>query len=529
MFNSLPAIRGLSTAEPCYDFSGFFKTLATSTTDLQNMLGIRGQAGTDIAEDFSHFYNARQYTATLIKDEGKHPTQSALADMGGDGTVTTDPKIGGGVREILHHSAVTDWDSVSYVAEIIPEPGDATKSFCVGGIVTVEDYSGTEVIKLLFSQWKPNNPGWYVYHHKEDPSGTVTLRFSLQEVGGLTHTISIQPPPVGEPFAFLCVYEEAANKLKIMTSVPNSYAETLITTPVAAITTTITNISVGNTDPTFWNFIDGFVGDWAQVFSFQWDATIDSEISEDNMCRWLQYMDRDLVFSEVGELWEIPALPHALDDEFENSVLDPAWDVGAAYDYATAIDPYATSVSPARVNIHGTHPSWLMGQNGISFSKEFPGGLPTNCLIWARMRWNRDLSEANGESEIALWFGGSSGGEYDGLNQIGVYMSEWAAGEYATGYYRSGGSFPRWGGATVAMQNEGTAIEYVAVHKLGDVYHGWVMGNGGNRFYLGSVSPGNAPSMDRVGFQMIGSLNSPGKLIAGIDFFRVVETATFLP
>lgn len=231
--------------------------------------------------------------------------------------------------------------------------------------------------------------------------------------------------------------------------------------------------------------------------------------------------------SLAGELWEVPDTPHALDDEFENQTIDPSWDSQYAIDYATPIDPYASLQQ--KVNLHTTHPSWMMTQGSVLFSKDYPGGLPTNCLIWARMRWNRDLSEANGESEIALWFGASSGGLYDNANQIGVYISEWYAGEYAEGYQRNGASFPRWGPNTVSMQNEGTAIEYVAVHKIGSTFHGWVMGNGGNRFYLGSSTFAGGGTLDRVGFTMSGAGSTPGSLCAGIDFFRVQETATFLP
>jgi hypothetical protein len=230
-----------------------------------------------------------------------------------------------------------------------------------------------------------------------------------------------------------------------------------------------------------------------------------------------------------GELWEIPDSPHALDDEFENSVIDPAWDVGGAYDYATPIDPYDNAVGTSRVDIHGTHPSWLMAQGSMYYSKVFPGGLPTNVLIYARMRWGRDLSESNGESEIDLWFGASSGGNYDGANMMAIAISEWTGGEYAKGFYRSGGSFPRWGSPTASMYNEGTALEYVALHKIGSTFHGWVMGNGGNRFYLGSSTFGGGGTLDRIGFTLTGSLNTPGKIVSGIDFIRVVETATFIP
>jgi hypothetical protein len=230
----------------------------------------------------------------------------------------------------------------------------------------------------------------------------------------------------------------------------------------------------------------------------------------------------------AGELWEIPDTPHALDDEFEGSVIDPAWDGGSGPDYVTPIDPYGTGAS--RGNINDTHPSWLMAQGSIACSKEFPGGLPTNCLIWARMRWDRDLTEANGETNIYIWFGASSGGLYDNSNQISVSITEWLAGNYAQGFYRNGGSFPRWGTGTAAMYNEGTAIEYVALQKIGSVYHGWVMGNGGNRFYLGSVNESVVPgTLDRVGFTLAGGSISSGQVVSGIDFFRVVESAVFVP
>jgi len=235
-------------------------------------------------------------------------------------------------------------------------------------------------------------------------------------------------------------------------------------------------------------------------------------------------------FAALGsELWDIPDSPHTLDDEFESGTLDPAWDTSSVPDLITAIDPYDNAVGTARVNVHGTHPSWLMTQGPINFSKAYPGGLPLNCLIWARMRWSRDLTEANGESEIALWFGGSAGGVYDNANQIGVYMSEWTSGEYAEGYQRNGGLFPRWGNGSTAMTNEGTAIEYVAVQKIGATFHVWVIGNAGNRFYLGSSAFTGGGTLDRVGFTMTGTLNTPGGIIAGIDFFRVVETDVLVP
>jgi hypothetical protein len=231
----------------------------------------------------------------------------------------------------------------------------------------------------------------------------------------------------------------------------------------------------------------------------------------------------------VGELWEIPETPHELDDEFEGSVIDPAWDSGVTLDYVTPMDPYNPATGH-RGNINDTNPSWLMVQGTAVYSKAFPGGLPTNCLIWARMRWSRDLADINGRTNHAIWFGASSGGLYDNSNQLAVSITEWLAGEYAQGYYRNGGSFPRWGSGTAHMNNEGTSAEYVAIQKLGSVYHGWIIGHGGNRFYLGSVNESVLPgTLDRIGFTISGSQVNPGVLISGIDFFRVIESAVFVP
>jgi hypothetical protein len=230
----------------------------------------------------------------------------------------------------------------------------------------------------------------------------------------------------------------------------------------------------------------------------------------------------------AGELWELPDTPHDLDDEFEGSVIDPAWDSGVALDYVTPIDPYAVGGNLG--NINDTHPSWLMVQGTCVYSKAFPGGLPTNCLIYARMRWARETVDANGRSNHYIWFGASSGGQYDNNGQLSVAITEWLSGEYAEGFYRSGGSFPRWGPNTVSMNNEGTALEWVGIQKLGTQYHGWVWGNGGNRFYLGALNSAFVPgTLDRVGFTMSGDLANPGRIVSGIDCFRVVESAVFLP
>jgi hypothetical protein len=79
------------------------------------------------------------------------------------------------------------------------------------------------------------------------------------------------------------------------------------------------------------------------------------------------------------------------------------------------------------------------------------------------------------------------------------------------------------------VSSRGLSYEYICLHKLGSTFHGWAITSGGVRTYLGSTTFNGVGTLDRVAFTSAGNETVPGTCIHAIDFFRVVESATYLP
>jgi hypothetical protein len=232
-----------------------------------------------------------------------------------------------------------------------------------------------------------------------------------------------------------------------------------------------------------------------------------------------------------GNIWNKPASPHALDDEFESTTLDPSWDYApGGLDFATPIDPYSSGVTPSRVKIHtDMRPSWLTCQGGTVMSKLYPGGvLPTNCLIWARIApYTTTSTKVTNDYVCGIWFSSSSGGLQDSANSLRLYLRSSNATRGVEVLKAESGAF-----STVIsiapVLTRGLAYEYVCLHKIGSNFHSWAMTSGGVRTYLGSTTHSGG-ALDRVCIHMGSALAIPGTAIHGFDFFRVVESATYLP
>jgi hypothetical protein len=231
-----------------------------------------------------------------------------------------------------------------------------------------------------------------------------------------------------------------------------------------------------------------------------------------------------------GHLWEKPTSPHAMDDEFEDVTLDPAWDNATALDFATALTPYSGFSSfTARVQLHtNQRRSWLMSQyNPGYFSK--PYTLPTNALLWARMRHQRSGVSGGGVRHSAIFFSETSAGNADLNNMMIMYLAEPTNLESAQFQRIESGANNTIATTQHIREARGNALEYVMIHKVGATFHGWVMGMTGEKVYLGSSTYAGAGTLDRLGFYMGGSGSTPGYACNGIDFIRVVESATYLP
>ena len=226
-----------------------------------------------------------------------------------------------------------------------------------------------------------------------------------------------------------------------------------------------------------------------------------------------------------GNIWNKPAVPHALDDEFESTTLDPSWDINTT-DFVTPVDPYAV-VSPARVKIHtDLRPSWLTSQGSFVASKAYT--LPTNCLIWARLApGTTTATRVNGDSYCGIYFSATSGGLLDGTNAVRLFLRSFTS---TNSVELSKAQFAAFSEvATIPdVSTRGLSYEYVCLHKIGGVFHAWAITSGGVRTYVGWTTYTGA-ALDRVAIVMPGNETVPGSPIQGIDFFRVVESATYLP
>jgi hypothetical protein len=228
-----------------------------------------------------------------------------------------------------------------------------------------------------------------------------------------------------------------------------------------------------------------------------------------------------------GNIWDKPAVPHALDDEFESTTLDPSWDGAGALDFVTPMDPYAV-ITPSRVKIHtDARPSWLTVQGGVGISKAYT--LPTNCLIWTRMApYITTAARVNGDSYNALYITATSGGIHDGANAIRLMLRSWSVVNSIEFSKSELGGFPLIS-SIADTSTRGLSYEYIALHKIGSTFHAWAMTSGGIRTYMGSTTWNGAGTLDRILLIASGGETVPGSPIFGIDFLRVVESATYLP
>jgi hypothetical protein len=106
------------------------------------------------------------------------------------------------------------------------------------------------------------------------------------------------------------------------------------------------------------------------------------------------------------------------------------------------------------------------------------------------------------------------------VTSSGVFRAEYS-------YYNNSGTrvFKE---STDDVDYRGQAIEYVAIHKVGTTYHGWVY-TGGNWIWLTTLTEATVGfTPDLVGFcqHQVSSSNIVNPV--GTDFIRFVETDKFL-
>jgi len=245
----------------------------------------------------------------------------------------------------------------------------------------------------------------------------------------------------------------------------------------------------------------------------------------------------DIVGYEVANLWQRPVTANSEDDEFDGSSLDASWyaynHVTLAYEsLVTGLDAYDGSYSGNDIRYSLNPPSrrsWLLmqgtDQEGLFLGKTYT--FPTNVLVMARLKFNQYYSSMDiNDRTLGLRFRQDSSGEPTGAGYVNMYLnySNVAGNVYARFYAAGSGSADNY---ATDVDAQGQALEYVALHKIGTTYHGWVGTAGGNWIYMGSVTLTN--TMGHVGiFTRNDSTSLPGLGVAGVDFIRFLETDNFL-
>ena len=248
-----------------------------------------------------------------------------------------------------------------------------------------------------------------------------------------------------------------------------------------------------------------------------------------------------------SNLWVPPESPNALDMEFNTSVVDPGWSV-QALDGATPgsisaaeIDAYDTafnSGTAVRINQNPTtRPSWMMIQApaiiGVGrFSIYRTITLPTNLLIMARIKFNTRRADNNAEDSYAgISLHKANTGVPEFANSIHLFLNEGDAGETLAEYryYNPSGTGLGLYEAT-DTDSQGQALEYVAIHKIGTTYYGWVGTASGNWIYMARLTASEVPYVpDLLSIKVSNTTASTiGPSIVGVDFIRFYETDKFL-
>lgn len=243
-----------------------------------------------------------------------------------------------------------------------------------------------------------------------------------------------------------------------------------------------------------------------------------------------------------SNLWAVPALSHAEDDEFDGDDLS-GWTgvqnttdgVAGSFSYGT-VDPYDTSFNSGnvvRVNVNDAiRPSWALVQVPGS-NKQFEIykaiSVPTNLLIWARIKFNSRATVVDNDSGCALAFVDSVGGVPTLNGKIRLFLNESDPGtiQAQSETISSGGAITGIV-TTTDVDTQGQALEYVAIHKIGSTYHTWVGTSSGNWIWMNSYSGLDyTPDMVSI-YGYNSSVSAPGAVVIGYDFVRFIETDKFL-
>jgi hypothetical protein len=241
---------------------------------------------------------------------------------------------------------------------------------------------------------------------------------------------------------------------------------------------------------------------------------------------------------EKANLWFPPSSPHSEDDEFDSDTLDASWyawntTLGSYESLVTGLDTYDGSYSGDDIR-YSLNPderrSWLLmqGADAVTLHMGKTITFPTNLLIMARLKFNQHYSTISAlDRVLGLSVYADSSGDPDANNSVNVRLNDPQTSFVYGRMVTKDGGVTGVNNYTSDVDAQGQALEYVAIHKIGTTYHGWIGTASGNWIYMGNDSI--AATMVHVGIGIRNDTNNlPGLGVMGVDFIRFLETDNFL-
>jgi len=238
---------------------------------------------------------------------------------------------------------------------------------------------------------------------------------------------------------------------------------------------------------------------------------------------------------EQSNLWFPPASPHAYNDEFDSDTLDASWSgwsftLASAISLVTGVDVYDGSYTGNNLRYalnQSTRRSWCLLQAKPNTSELMYKTItvPTNLLIMARLKFNQYYQTADATDRgVLIGMFKDSSGHPDANNYAMCQLNTTASGGVFQGRFAVTTPIDN---RTSDVDSQGQALEYVAIHKIGTTYHGWIGTSAGNWIYMGSGV--EATALPHVAIYVSSSsTNKPGLGVVGVDFIRFYETDNFL-
>jgi hypothetical protein len=230
----------------------------------------------------------------------------------------------------------------------------------------------------------------------------------------------------------------------------------------------------------------------------------------------------------AANIWDKPVTPHAYDEEFESTSLPAAWSWSAAATQGT-IDPYlALAAGDVRYELHtDRRRSWMIVQapgDGTQRILQRAITVPTDCFMWFRGNFCSRLagSPANNDFTIGLTLG-----DVGFANVISIVLNESDAGAIQAEFSKTGATIITTTDKFTA-QAEPQEFEAMGIQKIGTTWHAWAFSSNGCGVYLGNTT--FTSTVVSASFRFTNSTTTtPGAMLMGVDFFRFVESATWLP